>query len=205
MSEAATQDRPQQDEPKQPMATPYERIGGEAGVRQLVDAFYRIMATAPEAAGIRAMHAEDLGPKTNAASGDLIFVGRLSPEKGAALFAEAANRAGLSPTFIGDGPIADELKARYPKARFLGWLPPDEVRRHMRAARALIFPSLWYEGQPLTVLEAKAMGTPVVVSDICAGREEIEDGVVAEGDLREMMDREDEEADGKTERAENVA
>ena len=47
----------------------------------------------------------------------------------------------------------------------------------MRAARALVFPSLWYEGQPLTVLEAKAMGTPVIVSDVCAGREEIEDGV----------------------------
>jgi glycosyltransferase involved in cell wall biosynthesis len=46
----------------------------------------------------------------------------------------------------------------------------------MRAARALVFPSLWYEGQPLTVLEAKAMGTPIVVSDICAGREEVEDG-----------------------------
>jgi glycosyltransferase involved in cell wall biosynthesis len=46
----------------------------------------------------------------------------------------------------------------------------------MRAARALVFPSLWYEGQPLTVMEANAMGTPVVVSDICAGREEVVDG-----------------------------
>jgi glycosyltransferase involved in cell wall biosynthesis len=46
----------------------------------------------------------------------------------------------------------------------------------MRAARALVFPSLWYEVQGLTVTEAKAMGTPVVVSDGCAGREAIEDG-----------------------------
>jgi glycosyltransferase involved in cell wall biosynthesis len=121
--------------------------------------------------------ANDLGPKPDAASGEMIFVGRLSPEKGAALFAEAATRVGLTPTFIGDGPFGDDLKARYPKAKFLGWLPSDQVRAHMRAARALVFPSLWYEGQPLTVLEAKAMGTPVVVSDICAGREEIEDGV----------------------------
>jgi glycosyltransferase involved in cell wall biosynthesis len=123
------------------------------------------------------IEADDLGPKPDAASGDLIFVGRLSPEKGAALFAEAAERAGMTPTFIGDGPFGDELKARYPNAKFLGWLPSDQVRAHMRSARALVFPSLWYEGQPLTVLEAKAMGTPVVVSDICAGREEIEDGV----------------------------
>lgn len=120
--------------------------------------------------------AEDLGPKSDPASGDMIFVGRLSAEKGAFLFAEAAKRASMTPVFIGDGPVGDELRARYPQSRFLGWRAPDEVRAAMRAARALVFPSLWYEGQPLTVLEAKAMGTPVVVSDVCAGREEIEDG-----------------------------
>lgn len=120
---------------------------------------------------------EDLGRKSDPAAGDFLFVGRLSPEKGAFLFAEAAARADVTPVFIGDGPVAEELRARFPEARFLGWLPPSEVRAAMRAARALVFPSLWYEGQPLTVLEAKAMGTPVVVSDICAGREEIEDGV----------------------------
>ncbi len=121
--------------------------------------------------------AEDLGPKSNPAEGDVIFVGRLSTEKGALLFAEAARRAGIVPTFIGDGPIAADLAATYPQARILGWQSETEVRALMRAARALVFPSLWYEGQPLTVLEAKALGVPVVVSDACAGRDEIEDGV----------------------------
>ena len=51
------------------------------------------------------------------------------------------------------------------------------VQTALRNARALVFPSLWFEGQPLTVLEAKALGTPVIVSDVCAGREEVEDGV----------------------------
>jgi glycosyltransferase involved in cell wall biosynthesis len=123
------------------------------------------------------IEASDPGPKPNPASGEFIFAGRLSPEKGASLFAEAAARAGVTPVFIGDGPILEDLRARYPAARFLGWQDPAQVRAAMRAARALVFPSLWYEGQPLTVLEAKAMGTPVIVSDICAGREEIEDGV----------------------------
>lgn len=40
--------------------TPYGMIGGEEGVRRLVDRFYDLMDTAPEAAEIRAMHARSL-------------------------------------------------------------------------------------------------------------------------------------------------
>jgi glycosyltransferase involved in cell wall biosynthesis len=123
------------------------------------------------------VEAEPLGHKTTPASGEFLFVGRLSPEKGAFLFAQAAEQAGVTPVFIGDGPIADELRARYPNARLLGWRSPREARAAMRAARALVFPSLWYETLGLTALEAKAMGTPVIVSDICAAREKIEDGL----------------------------
>ena len=121
--------------------------------------------------------AQDLGPKPDPAAGGMIFVGRISPEKGPFLFAEAARKAGIVPVYVGDGPAAAELAARFPEARILGWRKPAEVKALMRAARALVFPSLWFEGQPLTVLEAKALGTPVVVADCCAGREEIEDGV----------------------------
>ena len=119
----------------------------------------------------------DLGPKADPLSGEVIFVGRLSPEKGVLVFAEAARRVGLVPSFVGDGPMAAELAARYPEAKLLGWRDAAAVQAAMRAARALVFPSLWYEGQPLTVLEAKGLGVPVVVSDACAAREEVVDGV----------------------------
>lgn len=118
----------------------------------------------------------DLGPRPHP-EGDFLFVGRLSPEKGAFVFAEAARKAGVAATFVGDGPIAEKIAASFPEARLMGWKEPTAVQAAMRAARALIFPSLWYEGQPLTVLEAKGLGVPVIVSDICAGREEVEDGV----------------------------
>jgi glycosyltransferase involved in cell wall biosynthesis len=135
----------------------------------------------PKRAGIHRVcnpiDVEPLGEKSAPAFGDAIFVGRLSPEKGVFLFAEAAARANVTPIFIGDGPIADELRARYPLARLLGWQSPEAVREAMRAARALVFPSLWYETQGMTALEAKAMGTPVIVADVCAAREQIEDGV----------------------------
>jgi hemoglobin len=43
-----------------PRPTAYEIIGGEAMVRRIADRFYDIMDSAPEAAGIRALHGDDL-------------------------------------------------------------------------------------------------------------------------------------------------
>ena len=43
-----------------PVPTHYELIGGEAGIHRLVNRFYDIMATAPEAANVRALHASSL-------------------------------------------------------------------------------------------------------------------------------------------------
>lgn len=40
--------------------TPYELLGGETGVRRLVDRFYDLMDSAPEAANVRALHAKSL-------------------------------------------------------------------------------------------------------------------------------------------------
>lgn len=118
----------------------------------------------------------DRGPKRDAAQGPFTFVGRLSPEKGPLLFAEAARRLGVRPVFVGDGPLRDELAQRYPEAELRGWHDQDGVADAMRNARTLVFPSLWYEGQPLTVLEALALGTPVIVSDGCAGRDSVRHG-----------------------------
>jgi glycosyltransferase involved in cell wall biosynthesis len=119
--------------------------------------------------------AADLGPKPSVGP-DFLFVGRLSPEKGVLHFCEAARRAGVVPLIAGDGPQRAEVAARYPEARLLGWQSPGQVRALLREARALVFPSVWMEGQPLTVREALAAGTPVIVSDACAGREAVEDG-----------------------------
>jgi hemoglobin len=43
------------------VATPFERLGGEAGVRALVDRFYDLMDLEPACAGLRALHPTDLG------------------------------------------------------------------------------------------------------------------------------------------------
>jgi glycosyltransferase involved in cell wall biosynthesis len=105
------------------------------------------------------------------------FVGRLSPEKGADIFAEAAAITGLPALFIGDGDQRPTVKAIYPDAIMTGWVAPEEVRRHLISARALVLPSLCYETQGMTVLEAAACGLPAIVSDTCAAREAVIDGV----------------------------
>ena len=43
-----------------PTPTPYEQLGGDAGIRRLVDRFYDLMDGAPEAAAVRALHATSL-------------------------------------------------------------------------------------------------------------------------------------------------
>jgi len=117
----------------------------------------------------------DFGPRRSTGEG-FVFLGGLSPEKGPLVFAEAAKRAGVTATFIGDGPLRGEIAARYPDARLVGWKNPGVAQAIMRDARALVFPSLWYEAQGSAVIEAKALGVPVIVSDACAARDEIERG-----------------------------
>lgn len=92
-----------------------------------------------------------------------VFVGRLSPEKGGLLLAEAAKRAGVRVTFVGDGPERDAIEHANPDATITGWLDRDGVGEYVRAARAVVVPSLWYETLGLVVLEAAAAGTPAIV------------------------------------------
>ncbi len=99
----------------------------------------------------------------------LLFVGRLSPEKGTALLAAAAAlRPGATPIrVVGDGPERDRLAA-CAGLHLLGALPPDEVWQQMRRATALVLPSVCAEVFPRTLVEAFACGLPVIASRVGA-------------------------------------
>lgn len=110
------------------------------------------------------------------ANGAFVFLGRLSPEKGGVLLARAALKAGAKVTFVGDGPERDAIRRANPDARITGWLDAAGVAAELRAARALVVPSLWFETFGLVVLEAAALGVPAVVPDGTAVRDLIVPG-----------------------------
>lgn len=122
------------------------------------------------------IEAVDEGPRPLLVDGPFVFVGRITKEKDPETFARAAKKLGVRAVFVGDGNIVEQVKAANPEAEFLGWRRPPEVRELMRSARALVFPSAWYEGQPLTTQEALSIGLPSIISDACAAQDVIEDG-----------------------------
>jgi glycosyltransferase involved in cell wall biosynthesis len=113
-------------------------------------------------------------PDPGLATGDggyALFLGRLTPEKGIGTLLEAWSRLGKTfPLEIaGDGPLAPRVAKAVEHGssiRWLGWLPRDQVLERMRHASVLIVPSIWYEAFPMVIVEAFAMGIPVIVSKL---------------------------------------
>ena len=110
-------------------------------------------------------------PGTGSGGGYALFVGRLSEGKGVdtMLAAWAALRGSFSLKIVGDGPLGISLRERYGTVRAVEWLghmPREAVLELMKTALILIFPSTSFEGLPMTILEAYAVGLPVVASDV---------------------------------------
>lgn len=105
-----------------------------------------------------------------------VFVGRMTREKGVRQLARIAHQAGLPMTFVGDGPLLTEIQALGPPIACTGWLDPAGVEAVLEKARALVFPSTWFETGGLVVLEALGRGIPVLVSRQTAPADFVEDG-----------------------------
>jgi glycosyltransferase involved in cell wall biosynthesis len=105
-----------------------------------------------------------------------LFVGRLSPEKGTRVLAQAAAscRTGRIDVF-GEGPEQFALEA-VPGLRLLGWQDQPRIYARMREVSYLIVPSICYENFPLTVVEAFANGLPVIASRLGAMAELVTNG-----------------------------
>ncbi|MBO0698515.1 MAG: glycosyltransferase family 4 protein [Zavarzinella sp.] len=121
-------------------------------------------------------------PATRPAGLTLIFAGRIEPEKGLVQFLQImpADFAGRFVVVGGgtDRAAAEEVALRRSlsdRVEFLGRRPHAETMTLIAGAHVLVLPSRWYENYPLSMLEALAVGTNLLVVDRGGMREIVED------------------------------
>lgn len=130
----------------------------------------------------------------------LVCVGRLCEQKGQGILIEAtaqlaAQNHNLELVLVGDGPMRgglEEMIARRglaDRVRITGWMTGKEVQQELLRARALVLPS-FAEGLPVVIMEALAMGRPVISTYIAGIPELVEDGVngwlIPAGDIEQL-------------------
>ena len=130
----------------------------------------------------------------------LVCVGRLCTEKGQVLLVEAASRLAargiaLQVVLAGDGQERGHIDALIRKhrlqevVRVTGWISGAQVRRELLAARALVLPSL-AEGLPVVIMEAMALGRPVLTTWVAGIPELVRPGetgwLIPPGDVDEL-------------------
>ncbi|MFH2102011.1 MAG: glycosyltransferase family 4 protein [Chloroflexota bacterium] len=121
----------------------------------------------------------DPGPKSH--SGDfVIFIGRLSPEKGINTLIEAwkTMKTDIQLKVVGSGPLQEQvasLAQADSRVEFLGAIFGTNLLTLMKSARILVFPSESYEGFPMVIAEAFACGLPVIAPNLGSSREIVTD------------------------------
>ena len=127
---------------------------------------------------------EEVAPITDRPA--IVCVGRISAEKGPSMLVRAMHllaQRGVDAelTLAGDGPQRGEIEALVmrlsleSKVRITGWVDNDTVRQHILESRALVVPS-FAEGLPVVIMEAFALGRPVISSHLAGIPELVEDG-----------------------------
>ena len=102
-----------------------------------------------------------------------LYVGRLSEEKGISTLKKVVEKNNaLKVTIVGTGPQEQELS--HSNFNHLGKQSLESVFQQMQRHSVLVMPSIWYEGFPMTLVEAYANGLPVIASRIGALEELVE-------------------------------
>lgn len=101
----------------------------------------------------------------------LLYVGRLSHEKGVFTLLKALKSLGIPLRIVGDGPVRQEAEEMVNQQGlkniiFEGYRSGEELANLFRNAAFLVMPSEWCENAPMTILEAFAYGKPVISSQI---------------------------------------
>lgn len=98
----------------------------------------------------------------------IVYVGRISNEKGVETLIDAVKKiTGLQLKIIGDGPLKGCLEKKVRAENidnvvFLGYRAGKDLHDEIQKSMFLVIPSEWYENNPRTIIEAFALGKPVV-------------------------------------------
>lgn len=99
-----------------------------------------------------------------------VFAGRLEQNKGLGFLLKVWGRCKGKRLYVfGAGPLEAQVKEAAftnPDIIYRGFQNRDTILQELRTAAALIFPSEWYEGFPMTLIESFAAGTPVLCTNI---------------------------------------
>ena len=109
-----------------------------------------------------------------------VFLGRLATYKGIECLCKVAANLPFKLVIIGGGELEEELRKTYKHCSqiiFLGQKRWEEFRSLLEKARFMVLPSICSENNPLTVIEAQSLGTPVLGAHIGGIPELIEEGV----------------------------
>ena len=96
----------------------------------------------------------------------VLYFGRLSTEKGMRVLAETIRKSpGVKYKIVGSGDCG-ELFSGMPNCEVVGFLSGERLVKAIKYASICVFPSIWYENCPMSILESIALGTPVIGSNI---------------------------------------
>lgn len=109
--------------------------------------------------------------------GYALYLGRLSHEKGVPTLLQAHQGLDLPLKIVGTGPEEAGLRARYPDAEYLGFCSGERLYSLIRHSAFVVVPSEWHENCPMVVLEAMALGRPVLASNMGGMPELVQHGV----------------------------
>ncbi len=130
--------------------------------------------------------------------GTVVYFGRLSREKGVATLIDAAKGLDVSLKIIGTGPEKETLEAKVAaenikNVSFLGYKSGEDLHSEISRSAFAVVPSECYENNPLSILEAFALGKPVIGARIGGIPELVKDGQTGytfeSGNVRDLQEK----------------
>ncbi len=100
-----------------------------------------------------------------------LFIGRISEEKGIRLLLQVFEKSDYKLKIAGTGPLINYVIDKCnqnPNIEYIGNLDKNSVINELMKCSALIFPSIWYEGMPLIIIESFSCSTPIISSNLGA-------------------------------------